>query len=96
MTVTTRVGISPETVIDWRTEANECAAYILDEATKQFAAWDKPVADNPDFANDPLARVSEILYQVAQSAKDEGRLVFAGQVIAARKIVQGLRDFAEE
>jgi hypothetical protein len=69
VTVTTRVGISPETEIEWAYE--------------------------PDFANDPLARVSEILYQVAQSAKDEGRLVFAGQVIAARKIVQGLRDFAE-
>ena len=73
-TVTTRVGISPETVIKWRTEAEA----------------------SPDFATDPLARASEILYQVAQTAKDEGRLVFAGQVIAARKIVQGLREFAEE
>jgi len=53
-------------------------------------------ADDSDFATDPLARASEILYQLAQSAKDEGRLVFAGQVIAARKIVQGLREFAEE
>jgi hypothetical protein len=53
-------------------------------------------ADDSDFAADPLARASEILYQVAQAAKDEGRLVFAGQVIAARKIVQGLREFAEE
>ena len=61
-----------------------------------FADTTSPDGAIAVFADDPLARASEILYQVAQSAKDEGRLVFAGQVIAARKIVQGLREFAEE
>ena len=92
MTVTTRVGISPETEIEWE--------YGIDPAHPSLDIIGEMIESIPDaygldFAHDPLARVSEILYQVAQSAKDEGRLVFAGQVIAARKIVQGLRDFAE-
>jgi hypothetical protein len=38
-----------------------------------------------------LERASEILYAVSQAALDEGRQVFAGQVIAAWKAVGELR-----